>query len=319
MPEHIPGLDHFTQQAKESEMLSAQEVRRRGDRRRRNRRIGVAAGGLALAVVAGIGLWQTPLVDGMRPPDDAVPLPADPSETTPGEEPSRGMTEEPPSESPTPSEPEETPADGPSEPATGTPTVPPPTWGNVPVAEEVLGGGSPGGVGDEYTDLSAVDLGLCAPAAFGSPGTTLARDYAYEGYDPSVSAVVLGFDSADEASAVFDVTQQAALDCASAYEAEGLTDARVDDASDDLEFDAGVLDAEIVQAGYSTTAGVLPDDEFGMGLWTTTLVVQADERVLFLTSNFEGMDNNCIVSSDGPEGQCTFAANLPAMLERLTS
>ncbi|NLE97596.1 MAG: hypothetical protein GX596_06370, partial [Propionibacterium sp.] len=145
MPERIPELDRFLTHTEETPMMPASEVRRRGDRRRTVRRSAMGAGALALTVVAGFGLAQTPLFDGRAPDPDAIPLPADPT--------SEPAPTWPQSEEPRPTD----------------PAAPAPSWANVPAADELFHAEVPAEVRAEQEGLPQAALSFCDPGAYGDP------------------------------------------------------------------------------------------------------------------------------------------------------
>lgn len=288
MPDRIPELDQFLTRAKEAPMLPPSEVRRRGSRRRAVRHTGITAGALALTLVAGFGVWQSPIVQALRD-STAVPLPADPTQS--------------PTESPSP---------------TQVPvTVVPPTFDNLPVGEQVMGGPLPVEIREEYEGVGQAAKSFCDPGDYGMPTSILTREYGVQGYPTSVSAVVFGYDSDEAAAEAFDILHTAGVECATVYESKDYTNVRVEVASEAVPVDASAVDATDVRTGYITAVGNPPENP-ETGLWTEVFILQADERVLYVTNAFEGQDNNCIVEAGDPDmGQCTLAANAQAMLEQL--
>ena len=84
MPERIPELDRLAAEAKEVDMLPAAEIRRLGNRRRTTRHVAVAGVVAALALVAGLGIWQSPLLEQYRNPqwaNTAIPETPSPAPT----------------------------------------------------------------------------------------------------------------------------------------------------------------------------------------------------------------------------------------------
>lgn len=282
MPERIPELDQFLTRAKETPMLPASEVRRRGDRRRRIRHTGITAGALALTLIAGFGIAQTPLLDNFRTQRDAVPLPADPEE------------------SPTPSP--------------AAPDVTAPTWENVPVADEVIHPQVEGEVRDEYEGVGQAARSFCDPGEYGEYATALTREYGAVGFGTSISATVFGYPSPEAALEGLDLLERAALDCSTVYEENNYTRVRIDDQSDNLPYDPPA--DSTAQVAYVTAVGNSPATP-EVGTWTEMMILQVDERVLYVTQQFDGMDNNCSVTPEGDMEQCVLAANSADMLNRL--
>lgn len=280
MPERIPGLDQLADEAKEVTMLPASEIRHRGNRRRTTRR--VAAGTIvgALLLTAGVGLWQSPLLDQFRDPQWA---------TT-------------------------------AVPETPEPTVIPPTWDNAPTAEMLFPDDAPGEIKAEYEGPGQAAKGLCDPGEYGEPTVHLTREFGAPGdYPAYLDATVFGYDSPEAASRGFALIRDAALNCAEPMATRsGLTDPRVADETAELPFDASAVTAQPTDAAYVRQAGLIPDSDDGM--WGATLVVQAGERVLWITRTVVGMDDNCVASADDPDVmQCQEAAALPEALEALTA
>ncbi|NLE97771.1 MAG: hypothetical protein GX596_07250, partial [Propionibacterium sp.] len=152
------------------------------------------------------------------------------------------------------------------------------------------------------------------PGAYGDPHTILVRDYGAIGFEDSVSAVVFGYDSSDEAAEGFALLQDAALDCPGVYEENSYTNVRVDDSSGAIPFDPPADMA--AQVGYITAVGNSPATP-DVGTWTEMVMLHADSRVLYVTQEFDGMDNNCSVAPDPDIEQCVLAAAVPDLLERL--
>lgn len=289
-------------------MLTAGEIRRRGDRRRSRRRVATGAGVLVVGLIAGIAVWQGPLTGGRADPDWANP---------PSILPTPSLSSSPSSpESPSPSTPEST-SDSPPPSSTASPAATtPPTWANLPEVDEVLEPGY-GVVKDEHEGTGSTAIGLCAPSSLAGPTTTLVREYGSKDYPVDTWAVVLGYPNAEAASVGFNRINDAAVECATRLEDDGLTDARIHDASDEVAFDPSSVDADPVRVGYSSGFGLIPDDPDQNGRWTQTTVIQAGERVLWVTNQFDGMDLNCTVSADPDMEQCGLVAAIPRLLTRL--
>ena len=61
---------------------------------------------------------------------------------------------------------------------------------------------------------------------------------------------------------------------------------------------------------YLTGSGLLPDSE--EGIFASTVLLQAGDRVLWLAEEVQGMDYNCGPAPDNEAGQCP----MPAVLEQ---
>lgn len=301
MPEPIRPLDDLAAQAKEVPMLPAHEIRRRGDRRRTVRRVATGFAAAAIAAGVGTGVWAVaPYMDGLRGPqwaNTAVPSPAPTTETdSPSPEPSVEPT---PTAAPQPT----------------VAPVDPPTWANVPTVEQMYPYGSSPllGVLSESDAMGESAKGLCDRGEWGSPTTTLVRSFGIEGELPTY-AIVLGY--ADEAAASdgFDQIHTSAVECEATMTAAGWD--RVSIAEDTrLPFDASTVDASPARASYFFGMAVKEGED--IGVFNDTLVMQAGERVVWLVSTFEGMDNNCSVLPNDDAGQCSFAKSMPEILELL--
>ena len=284
MPERIPELDRLAAEAKEVDMLPAAEIRRLGNRRRTTRHVAVAGVVAALALVAGLGIWQSPLLEQYRNPqwaNTAIP------------------------ETPSPAPP---------------PAVIPPTWDNAPTTEMFSPPEAPDVIKNQYEGMGQAAKGLCDSGSYGEPTTILTREMgaAPEEYGSYLDAVVFGYATAEEATATFDVLKDAALNCEEAMETRAnLTDAGVHDATAEVPFDATVTDAEPTRMAYVTYAGLIPDSD--SGLFGETLLLQAGERLLWVTTTIEGQDFNCSPGSDDPDiMQCQVPAGIPEALAQLT-
>lgn len=292
MPEHFPQLDDLAATAKEAPMLPAHEVRRRGDRRRTTRRVGLSVAAVGVVASLGAGVWAaTPILRGANQPDWA-------NSPTPTSSPD-------PSSSPSPT----------SAPSPSAPAAPAqPTWANVPTVEMMFPyDASVVGVLDEYEGIGRTGKGLCDPGTYGGPSTILTREYGVAGETPAV-AVVFGYDDAEAASKGYDLLADAARDCEDQMRAEGWD--RVSSAEDtQLPFDGSTVEEEPARAAYFFGMAVKEGEE--VGVFNDTLVMQAGERVVWLLTTFEGMDNNCSVLPDNDAIQCSFAKSMPEVLELL--
>lgn len=317
MPDRIPELDHLAADAKKVDMLPPSEIRRRGNRRRTTRHVSVAAGVMALVLTAGVGVWQSPLLDQLRTPQWAnTAIPQTPSPTA-----SDGATEVPtqsPSPSPTPQPTETVTSGSPVVPPTD-PTVAPPSYANLPTAEMLFLDQSPGVIKNEFEGLGVSSL--CVPGEVGAPITVLSREYGREGDWPAyISAAVLGYATPEEASAGFDLLKADSLTCADVDPKFGApSEVTTRDQTDEVPFDDSAVDASPARMSYVTGLMILTEPEKeGFGVFTDTVVVQAGERVLLLTSAFEGMDNNCEPSGEDPDiGQCQLPAAIPEAIQAL--
>ena len=303
MPDPIPQLDRLASAGKDVPMLTPVEVRRLGSRRRKGRQIATGIGAAVVAVAIGFGVAQSPLFDRNAEPDWA---------TTPTSTATTALPS--PSTSPDPIEPTPTTTGAPSPTAQA---APPPTWDNVPVADDVIEAGY-GETKGQFEGKGQSAIGLCDPGDWGSPGTVLVREFGSAGDHPvDTWAVVLGYRSVADATAGFDLIQEAAVSCADRLEASGLVDPRITDASAEVPFEPSSVEAKPVRVGYSSGAGLIADDPFQMGRWTQTTVVQAGERVVWMTNHFDGMDFNCVVAPEPDMQQCPLTASVPDVLTRL--
>lgn len=306
MPERIPELDRLAAEAQEVPMLPASEIRRRGNRRRTTRHVAVGGVVAALALTTGFGIWQSPMLENLRGPQWATtaipetPSPAPSDDGTPVESPTQPPTQL------------ETEAPAPS-------TVIPPTWDNAPTPEMFSPPEAPDVIKNQYESMGQAAKGLCDPGNYGEPTTILTREMgaAPEEYGSYLDAIVFGYATAEEATATFDVLKDAALNCEEAMETRSnLTDAGVHDATSEVPFDAAVIDAEPTRMAYVTYAGLIPDSD--SGLFGETLLLQAGERLLWVTTTIEGQDFNCSPGSDDPDMmQCQVPAGIPEALAQL--
>lgn len=297
MPDHIPELDRLAASGKEVPMLPATEIRRRGDRRRVTRRIATGTGICALALTAGFGIVQSPLLDGLR------------------DNPSWANTPDPvPTPSPTDPAPTPEPTD-PSPTDTPTPTQSPVrdlSWETVPGVEAFFPADflDAGRVHSERTELGD-GKGLCDPGAVGDPEAVRVRAIAgVDNTDPFGWATVLQYRSVAEATDAFETIRDAALDCGDQARDRGLLDPGFNDLTAAVPFDAAAVDADPVTMAYLTGMGLLPDSD--EGIFASTVVLQAGDRVLWLAEEVQGMDYNCGPAPDNDAGQCS----MPAALEQ---
>lgn len=304
MPDRIPELDVLVSVAKEVPMMPADEIRRRGTRRRTARLAGITAGSLALLAVAGFGIWNSPLADGLRSPqwaNTAVPSP-EPTET--------------PSETPVPS---------PTPTPTQTPTIPDPgpvapTWDNLPTGAMLTEKGvePPLAVLAQHEGPGDVPLGACQPTDWGAPATFLVQGYgeASMSWGPYYWAAVLGYDSAADADAGFSALHEAAADCGARLVEAGWRDPRTEDLSGSLP-PVENTDADPVLMSFFGTVALPGDPDNDPGIFSDTLIVQAGERVLWVTQSFEGWDHNCVLNEDVDLPQCAMGAGLQDMYDAL--
>ena len=196
----------------------------------------------------------------------------------------------------------------------------PPTWDNAPTPEMFSPPEAPDVIKNQYEGMGQAAKGLCDSGSYGEPTTILTREMgaAPEEYGSYLDAVVFGYATTEEATATFDVLKDAALNCEEAMETRAnLTDAGVHDATAEVPFDATVTDAEPTRMAYVTYAGLIPDSD--SGLFGETLLLQAGERLLWVTTTIEGQDFNCSPDSDDPDiMQCQVPAGIPEALAQLT-
>ena len=303
MPERIPQLDQLSARAKEVPMLPPSEIRRLGARRRATRRAVTTVGVAALAVAAGFGLYSSPLLDGLR--DEPMWATTASPSPEPTRTPSPTPTVTPPVVDPTQTP--VGPSSGPTGPATPARTL---GWVTVPGVEaffppEALDAGK---VMGERTELGGAK-GVCDPGEVGSPNAVLVREIGgVDNTEPFGWASVLQYDSAADATRAFRTIRDAALACEEQMTDAGLTNPRTADYSADVPFDATTVDADPVAMAYLTGSGLIPDaDE---GIFSSTLVLQAGDRVLWLAEKVQGMDYNCGPAPDNDAEQCAMPAAL---------
>lgn len=304
MPERIPELDDFVNQTAFVRGLPADEIRRRGDRRRAVRR-GSVAGLAVLAVTAlGIGVWASPLMDNVRQPQWA---------TTASPSPTGEPTGEPTTQSPEPTStpvqtPSETPSEVPSASVDPTATAPePPTWANVP--DVLLVYPEPPELINtaDYEGMGQDAKGLCDPGEWGNPTTVLHREFTP--VDGGVSfAIVMGYPSEAEAAAGYDLIRTAAENCPSAEGTPYVADTTTDPALPANDADQSVYIQSVHIDGWAN------EDE---RRFNVTHLVQDDERVLWQVDSFIGQDLNCSVLPDDDAMQCVEVATTPEVLELL--
>ncbi|NHB85749.1 hypothetical protein G7085_17315 [Tessaracoccus sp. HDW20] len=133
--------------------------------------------------------------------------------------------------------------------------------------------------------------------------------------EPFGWATVLQYDSAADAGQAFGTIRDAALGCRAQMTDAGLTDPGTADLTDGVPFDASAVDADPVEMAYVTGSGLFPDAEDG--IFTSTLVLQAGDRVLWLTEKVQGMDYNCGPGPDQDAGQCAMPAALDQAAQNL--
>lgn len=305
MPERIPELDEFVNQTAFVRGLPAAEIRRRGDRRRTTRRVTGGVLGAALIAAAGFGVVNSPLFG-----NKANPIPAQTASPSPTATPS-------PTTAPSPSEkPSATVTETVTQPVS---TVRKPTVDNLPTVDELFPYNSqidePLTITFEDSEgLGQAAKGLCDPGEYGNPSTTLVRDFKVEG-NPGKIAVVFGYDTAEQASAGMKLLGDAARNCASQINTDHFTKPWATESTKDLEDDLTGISAQVSQARVFEAGGLIPDRD--TGIWNITTLVQAGERVLWVTDTFEGQDYNCSLKPDDVAGQCENAKSLTAVYDRL--
>ncbi len=193
----------------------------------------------------------------------------------------------------------------------------PPSAANLPDAAMVSGSGGALKVADEYEGPGQAAKGLCDPGRWGSPTVFQVREFGSGDSDLMVWASVLGYGTADEASAAFDVIRDAAANCDKTLSDDGLTDTHADDLSSQVPFDASTVGAQRVEVAYFQAHGTQAGSDEGR--FGDTLAVLADTRLLWVTSAFTGQDNNCAPGPDDTLEQCALPAGVDQMLQRLVS
>lgn len=291
MPDPIPHLDDLAAEAKEASMLPANEIRRRGDRRRIVRRIGTTLAVASIGLGVGVGTYAIApqFRDGAQAPQYAAtpaptPVPADDSDAG----------------SPTP----ET-----------RPSAPePPTWANVPTVDLMYPyDSSIAEQTGEHEGPAGATFGLCDPGSWGDPGTTLVREFGVDGVTYEY-AIVFGYPDADSASAGYDLLTDAARNCDDRILAGGFDRADAQEL-EGMPFDEASVDGSPARAAYFTAMAA--NDGEDLGMFSDTLLVQSGERVAWLVTTFEGMDNNCSVAPDQDAMQCELAYSLPQIADLL--
>lgn len=76
-------------------------------------------------------------------------------------------------------------------------------------------------------------------------------------------------------------------------------------------------DADPVVLSFFGTVALSADPDNEPGVFSDTLIVQAGERVLWVTLGFEGWDHNCVVWEDPDLPQCAMGAGLQDMYDAL--
>ncbi len=296
MPERIHELETLAAAAEEAPMLPANEIRRRGDRRRTTRRAGLSVAAVGVIAALGTGVWAaSPVLF-----EDEQPTWADSPTPTPTSDPT------------TSPQPEPTPTDDPDGEAPVLPEQP--TWANVPSLALVYPyGSSMVEVLGEYEEIGDRQIGLCDPGALGEPTTVLVREFGIQGELPTY-AIVLGYADEEAASQGYDRIFDAAVGCETQMTEAGWD--RTSVAEDTrLPFDPSAVDATPARASYFFGMAVKEGED--VGVFNDTMVLQAGERVAWLVTSFEGMDNNCSVLPDDDAMQCSFARSLPDVTELL--
>ena len=159
-------------------------------------------------------------------------------------------------------------------------------------------------------DQLGAGKGLCDPGEVGAPSSVLVREIS--GVDlvaPFGWATVLQYDSSEAATVGFETIRDAALNCQDQAVSAGLTDPRFADLSDEVPFEPSAVAAKPVNMAYLTGSGLLPGTD--EGIFSDTLVVQAGDRVLWLTETVQGQDFNCSPAPTHEVAQCSLPAALP--------
>ena len=287
MPEqnhtHDP-FQSFQEEANDVQKLSASEIRHLGNRRRTTRRLGIAGGLAAATAVAVTALaLNLPGLTTTRPDIAATPTVS---------------TRSTPVVTPTPS-----------------PRATQPTWANVPGATLMFPyGPEVAKLAREYEGFGQSARGMCDPGPPGSadaqPTTVLVREFNTDTAPMGKTVLVLGYDTATDASAAFDRYTAAATNCGDRYANHAVySEPRVQVAGSELPFDGGAISSTPARAAYVGFVALITGTGFGM--WDDIMVIQAGTRVMVLTSTFEGQDNNC------PVKECEYPVSLPKLLALL--
>ena len=260
--------------------LPASEVRRLGDRRRTRRHTGLAAGTLGLTLLAGTALavngdWFG--TTGPAQPDWA----ATPTVTR-----------------------------APTEPVS---TNDAPTSADLPTAQQVFWN-VPGDLTPTGPDVN--NLAPAPSACMGDPSdlsatTTLVRRFdGGAGLRINETVVVLGFESAADATRAKGIIDGWYVSCVAQLKSAGASHAFVTNAPDALRLGAAG-DAVTPSSGtyhavtYIDSASA-PDE----GHFEDVVVAQLGDRIVWTTARFDGNENNCMPTAGDGAPQCTVAAQL---------
>lgn len=162
-------------------------------------------------------------------------------------------------------------------------------------------------------------MGQCDAGPVGSPQTVLTRLYsAQDGSgEPPRGARVVAYASPQEATDAYRQMVNAAVDCATREATTNrLTSPAVD--TQTVDHDPAAISAQPVRVHYSTLSGRNDNpDETLRGTWVDTLVLQAGNRVMYLTMEVDGQDYNCGANPSDVIGACDLPTNVQKYLELL--
>lgn len=299
MSDQIPSFRSFVDDARDVPKLAASEVRRRGDRRRATRRAAVATTAIAAVAAMGFGVVQLSNLGA-----DGVPAVPAPSESpSASESPTPDST---PSESPSPSE-----SSSPSE--SPQPAV---TADLLPTGEEMGHPQAPSVVLDEYEGLGQAAKDICDPGVWGDPTSSVTREYgAGEDYPPYIHAMLLQYASADDAATGMSELHEGYAACAERLAGnEELSDASFHDVTDQLPVDTAAIPADPTKVTYGTFGALVTGADEGH--FGQVLIAQLGDRVLWVSQDFIGQDDNCSIGHDPDLEQCTIPRSTQTILER---
>lgn len=302
MPEHIPQLDQLLEVSKGVPMMPASEVRRRGNRRRTIRNSVVAAGSCALVLAVGFGVTQLPWLRSGG--GEAIPATPDPSVSA----------AESPSAMPSPSE-----TDQPTEDPTTTQPAPL-SFDLLPTGEEMGQQGFPYSVLDEHEGIGQAGKDICDPGAWGDPTSTISRAYGTEGYSAFQHATLFQYSSAAEAKVGFDELRGGYALCKERVDGQnGLKDVTYRDYSSELPVDVAAVKADPTKISYGNFGALIEGSQEGH--FGQVMIAQLGDRVLWVTEDSIGMDNNCGIApgDDSDEQQCPIPRSAQSMLEKAAS
>lgn len=192
------------------------------------------------------------------------------------------------------------------------------TAANLPTRTEVFGTDSDISAGEPYDEWGQVPLGFCMQQQIAGADPLFIRDFTSPDKEIQGRAAVMQFGSKAEATAArkeiagwyqkCDEWNRQSDKPVTVASDNGQEVPLTDQADDPINAQATAT-AHRIQVQVQSS----PED----GLWEDAMVVQADDRLLWVITDQHGQDNNCSVDFGGEAVQCGLYENAAKMAHRL--